>query len=162
VLDRRVHRSIHALAALASKSVEERRDLPENGSDAGDRLARWIALYERAWRSRGTDMLAELFAEDATYLPAPFDDVLAGRSRIARFWEAERDGPDEAFELSWEPVAVDRDVAVARLEVNYAGPPRRSYRDLWIVRFDRDGRCVAFEEWPFFPQQPRVAPGGRA
>ncbi|MGI8306275.1 hypothetical protein [Saccharopolyspora hattusasensis] len=25
------------------------------------------------------------------------------------------------------------------------------YRDLWIVRFAPDGKCLAFEEWPFWP-----------
>lgn len=27
------------------------------------------------------------------------------------------------------------------------------YRDLWIVRFDEDGRCREFEEWPFWPDK---------
>jgi hypothetical protein len=35
-----------------------------------------------------------------------------------------------------------------------------TYRDLWIVTLDAEGRgCVAFEEWPFFPGQERVATG---
>ena len=135
--------------------------MPDTSSQsaAGRRLADWIARYERAWRSPGTDLLADVFAENATYSPAPFDDALAGLAHISRFWEAEREGPDERFELSWEPVALDGGVAVARVEVAYAGPPVRLYRDLWIVSFDADGRCAAFEEWPFFPQQPRAAPG---
>jgi hypothetical protein len=28
------------------------------------------------------------------------------------------------------------------------------WRDLWVLRFDADGRCTAFEEWPFVPDQP--------
>ena len=27
------------------------------------------------------------------------------------------------------------------------------WRDLWVIRFDDDGRCVAFEGWPFAPRQ---------
>jgi hypothetical protein len=56
-------------------------------------------------------------------------------------------------------VAVDGDVAVARVHVRYEDPAPHEYRDLWIIRFAPDGRCQAFEEWPFWPGQPRTAPG---
>jgi SnoaL-like domain len=119
-------------------------------------LRRWIEAYERAWRTPGTAPLAELFADEATYTPGPYDPVLAGRERIAAFWDAEREGADEAFTLSWEPVAIDGSTGVARVEVRY-GPPRpREYRDLWIVTLDADRRATAFEEWPFHPGQPLV------
>ena len=32
----------------------------------------WVARYERAWRSPGTDALDELFTETASYLPSPW------------------------------------------------------------------------------------------
>jgi len=121
-------------------------------------LTSWIERYEHAWRAPGTGALEDLFTEDASYSPAPFEESLRGRAAIAVFWEASREGPDEAFELSWQPVALEGSVGVARVEVSYAGPPRRMYRDIWIVDLDHDGRCVAFEEWPFFPGRPRVAP----
>jgi SnoaL-like domain len=120
-------------------------------------LARWIDLYERAWRAPGTALLDELFAEAATYRPAPFEEPVRGRAAIATLWEAERDGPDEVFELRWQPVAIQGDVGVARVEVRYAGPPAAVYRDVWIVTLDHEGRCAAFEEWPFFPGQPLSA-----
>jgi hypothetical protein len=121
-------------------------------------LAGWIAAYERAWRTPGTGLVGELFAPDATYSPQPFAEPLRGLAAIAEFWEAERDGPDEEFVLRWEPVAVDGEVGVARIEVHYGEPVARTYRDLWVVRLDAAGRCTAFEEWPFFPGRPRVAP----
>ena len=37
------------------------------------------------------------------------------------------------------------------MEVEYGEPINRSYRDIWIVTLDGDGRCTAFEEWPFWP-----------
>lgn len=55
------------------------------------------------------------------------------------------------------PLAVEGDTGVARLEVVYDDPPSARYRDLWILTLATDGRCTAFEEWPFFPDQPRVA-----
>ena len=125
-----------------------------------DRLAigRWIDAYERAWRAPGTDALADLFTDDATYVSAPFEEPLSGLRAIAAFWDAEREGPGEAFTLRSEIVAVEGDTGVARIDVVYDGPPARRYRDLWIVVLDRDGRCRWFEEWPFFPGQPRAAP----
>ena len=110
----------------------------------------WIELYERAWRSPGTVLLAELFAPGATYSMAPFKEPHRGLAAIERLWEAERAGPEEEFTLATEIVAVEGDTGVARAEVHYAEPPQH-YRDLWIVRFDSDGRCLAFEEWPFSP-----------
>lgn len=122
-------------------------------------LARWIDAYERAWRTPGTALLAELFASGSTYLTAPFTAPVHGREAIASFWEAERASAEEVFALEWQPVAVEGDVGVARVEVRYGDPPARVYRDLWIVTLDADGRCSAFEEWPFFPGQERVAGG---
>jgi hypothetical protein len=120
-------------------------------------LARWIDSYERAWRTPGTEALEALFTSDARYVSAPFDPPLQGLAEISTFWEKERVSADEAFALSWERVAVEGDVGVARVEVRYGEPAPRVYRDLWIVTLAADGRCRAFEEWPFFPGQPHTA-----
>jgi len=115
------------------------------------RVADWIAAYERAWRTPGTEPLGALFTTDATYLQGPYREPVAGLPAIARMWEAERDGPTEVFRMTSEIVAVDGDTAVARIEVWYGDPVANEYRDLWIMRFAADGRCRAFEEWPFAP-----------
>jgi hypothetical protein len=118
----------------------------------------WIGAYERAWRTAGTDSLGELFTEEATYRMSPYEEPAVGLEAIGALWERERVGSEEGFELSYEVVAVDGDTAVARIGVDYADGAE--YRDLWIVRFDADGRCSAFEEWPFWPGQPISAQGG--
>jgi uncharacterized protein (TIGR02246 family) len=117
----------------------------------------WIERYERAWRTAGTDAVAELFTDDATYRMEPLEPPVRGLAGIRALWEAERDGADEAFTMHSEIVAVDGDTAVVRVGVRYAEPPRE-YRDLWILRFDQRGWCTAFEEWPFAPKEA----GGRA
>ena len=122
-----------------------------------NRFADWIAAYETAWRTAGTAPLGRLFTEDATYRPAPFDEPIAGVGAIARFWEGERDGPEEVFTLTSEIVAAEGDTAVARLEIVYGEPLQRTYRDLWIITLSSDGRCRHFEEWPFHPGQARTA-----
>lgn len=115
------------------------------------RLQDWVTAYERAWRTHGTESLDALFSVDATYRTAPYETPFRGLEAIGKLWEAEREGPDEIFSLATEIVAVEDDTGVVRAEAHYAGPPASEYRDLWIVRFDASGRCVAFEEWPFSP-----------
>jgi ketosteroid isomerase-like protein len=114
----------------------------------------WVARYERAWRAAGTEPLGELFTEDATYRMSPYEEPFVGLARIAEMWDAEREGPDEAFGMTSEIVAVDGDTAVVRVEVSYGDPVDREYRDLWVIRFADDGRALAFEEWPYWPGQP--------
>jgi uncharacterized protein (TIGR02246 family) len=123
-------------------------------------LERWIEAYQRAWRTAGTDSLAELFAPDATYLTAPYHEPHRGLQAIATLWEAEREGPDEAFTMKSEIVAVEGDTGVARIEVAYGDPIDQEWRDIWIVRLDEHGRAVAFEEWPFAPEDDAGPPEG--
>ena len=117
-----------------------------------DAVTRWLAAYEAAWRTAGTEPLRALFTDDASYRMSPYEEPVVGLPAIAELWEAERDGPDEPFTLQHEIVAVDGDTAVVRVEVRY-DQPSGEFRDLWLIRFGADGRCVAFEEWPYAPGQ---------
>ena len=114
-------------------------------------VSAWVDGYERAWRTPGTDELSRLFASEATYRTAPFEHPFVGLPAIAEMWERGREGPDEHFTMNTEVLAVDGDTAVVRVEVFYGEPHVQHYRDLWVIRFDSDGRCVHFEEWPFWP-----------
>ena len=115
-------------------------------------VQRWIDAYESAWRTTGIGPLRALFVDDVSYTPSPWSAAIHGLDALSRFWENEREGADEQFELSSEIVAVDSPTAVVRVEVEYGDSER--WRDLWIMTFDADGRCRAFEEWPFTPGQP--------
>ncbi len=120
-------------------------------------IEKWVEGYERAWRAAGTESLRELFTGDATYRMSPYEEPATGIAAIAGLWEREREGPDEPFEMRHTIVAAEGDTAVIRVEVQYGGPERLQYRDLWVVRFAADGRCLEFEEWPFWPGQQIVA-----
>jgi ketosteroid isomerase-like protein len=113
----------------------------------------WVSAYVRAWRTAGTDHLEAIFTPDVSYLVSPWRPPIEGLAAVAEFWDAGRDGPDEGFTFTCEVVAVDGDTAVVRAEVEYTGPDTNRWRDLWILRFAADGRCRAFEEWPFAPSQ---------
>jgi hypothetical protein len=125
-------------------------------------LTQWLDAYERAWRTPGTDVLAKLFTEDATYSTAPYEQPHRGLEAIGKMWVAERLGPDEEFEMSSEIVAVEGDTGVVRIEVRYHAPKNKEYRDLWIVRLSDTGLCSHFEEWPFWPSNQQGAPAAGA
>lgn len=117
-------------------------------------VERWVDAYERAWRTAGTGSLSEVFTPDISYLPSPWAEPVEGLEAVGEFWEAERDGPDEEFVMASEVVAVEGSCAVVRVSVDYTGRLSSRWRDLWVLVFADDGRCTAFEEWPFAPDQP--------
>jgi uncharacterized protein (TIGR02246 family) len=116
-------------------------------------VRRWVDAYERAWREAGTAGLAGLFTDDATYRASPWQPPVEGLAAIGEFWEAEREGPDEEFAMVSDVLAVEGDTAVVAVHVEYGGSDPQQWRDMWVMRFGRDGRCRAFEEWPFAPEQ---------
>jgi uncharacterized protein (TIGR02246 family) len=122
-----------------------------------DEVDAWIARYELAWRSPGTENLLQLFTEDAVYLQSPYGDPVVGLEEIAAMWDRERAGPHEVFDMKSEVFAMDGDRAVARVEVRYGPPVQRDYRDIWLMRFE-GSRCAHFEEWAFWPDKPYAAP----
>jgi ketosteroid isomerase-like protein len=117
----------------------------------------WVTGYERAWRTSGTEGLLSLFTTGASYLHSPYSEPVVGIDAIQEMWEGDRDGPDEAFTITMDIVAVEGPTAVVRAEVRYGEPVRQEYRDLWVLRIDDDGRCDWFEEWPYWPGRPYSA-----
>jgi ketosteroid isomerase-like protein len=120
-------------------------------------VRRWLAGYEAAWRAPGTEGLAAIFSDDASYCHSPYEEPVVGLDAIRRMWDRDREGPDEIFTLAADIVAVDGSTAVVRAEVRYGDPVRQEYRDLWVMRLDEDGRCSWFEEWPYWPGRPYSA-----
>jgi ketosteroid isomerase-like protein len=134
-------------------------------------LSEWLTEYERAWRTPGTEALADLFAENAIYSTAPYVSPHRGLAAIARMWEAERADAAEDFSMTSEILAVEGDTGVVRVEVQYrkaaekeerSNRQEREYRDLWIVRLNDGGLCFDFEEWPFWPADQHGAPAAGA
>ncbi|HET7690581.1 MAG TPA: nuclear transport factor 2 family protein [Nocardioidaceae bacterium] len=116
-----------------------------------ERVEQWVAEYERLWRSQDPDNLGSLFTDDATYRTSPWAQPISGLPALQTFW-AEGSEPGEEFTMSSSVVAVDGSTAVVRVAVEYQNPTE-PWRDLWVLEFAEDGRCSAFEEWPFAPQQ---------
>lgn len=120
-----------------------------------DAVMTWVDEYEQAWRASDARAVERLFTEDATYLRSPYDDEpLHGHEAIRGFWTVDEGA---TFTVAAEPVAVEGDSAVVRLEVRYTGSEDQECRDLWLLRFAADGRVAHFEEWAYWPGKPYSA-----
>jgi ketosteroid isomerase-like protein len=112
----------------------------------------WLDRYVDAWRSYDASAIGALFGEDAVYRYHPWDgpeSEVVGRDAIIASWLGDRDDPGSwsADYRSWL-VAGDRAVAVG--VSRYLGADRasveREYHNVFLCRFDADGRCAEFTE----------------
>ena len=114
-----------------------------------EQLQAWLAAYVDAWRSYDSAAIEQLFGDDATYAYHPYDEPLRGRDAIVAEWLGDRDEPG-SWEAHYRPLMIDGDRAVATGETRYA--EGRVFSNLFVLRFDSDGRCSEFVEW--FMEQP--------
>ena len=130
---------------------------------------RWLDAYVEAWKTYDRAVIADLFSADAVYRYHPYDDgdhVVRGRDAIVRDWiepEGDSSGRDEpgSYDAQYEAYAVDGDRAVAVGRSTYWKDETRSslesvYDNVFLLRFDDDGRCTDFTE--LFMKRPVPAP----
>ncbi len=121
-------------------------------------VAAWLAAYVDAWKSYDREAIGALFSDDVKYRYHPYDEPVVGRQAVVEAWlgEGEYEGVEErdekgTYDASYEPVAVDGDVAVATGSSTYTrgpgGPIDVIYDNCFVMRFDDDGRCREFTEW---------------
>lgn len=105
----------------------------------------WLDRYVAAWRSYRAEDIAALFSEDVVYSYKPFSEPVRGRDAVVRDWLENQDEPD-SWDAEYRAVAVDGDTAVSVGESRYpkAG---RTFSNVFICRFDGEGRCREFSEW---------------
>jgi hypothetical protein len=118
-----------------------------------DQVMAWVDGYLKAWRAQDPHLVEGLFTEDAAYRTSPYEESKVGLEAIKEFWLSDA---GQTFTVRADPVAVDGQSAVVRLEVGYQSPPQE-YRDLWVLRFADDGRVSDFEEWAYWPGKPYTA-----
>ena len=119
-----------------------------------DDVQRWLDAYVEAWRTYDRRQIGDLFADDVSYAYQPYREPTRGRDALVAEWLEEPDDP-ASWEASYEPYAVDGDRAVAVGVSRYleGGKLARLYYNVWLLRFDRDGRCSEFVEyWREHPQ----------
>ena len=119
-------------------------------------VATWLKAYMQAWQTYSPEAIGDLFTDDATYSFHPYDKPVTGRQAIVDAWLKDRDAPG-AFEADYAPIAVDGDVAVINGRSRYFKDSSRrdltkEWDNLFVVEFDRDGRCRSFREWYVAPR----------
>jgi uncharacterized protein (TIGR02246 family) len=111
----------------------------------------WLDAYVRAWQSYDEAEIADLWAEDATWI-YPFGVRAQGRAAITAEWMAERHlSQRSAYDAHYEPIAIDGDLAVTHGRTRFydaaSGATLTEYDNVWVLRFGPDGRCSEFHEW---------------
>jgi ketosteroid isomerase-like protein len=113
-----------------------------------DQFADWLSRYIGSWRSGDAEAIGDLFSADASYSFRGGHTVVLGRAAIVKAW-LDEDEPG-SWEAHYEPLAIDDQVHVAigwTKYVDEAGMPRDEYSNIFVCRFDDDGRCAEFSEW---------------
>jgi hypothetical protein len=109
----------------------------------------WLDRYVEAWRTYDEEAIAGLFSEDAEYRYHPWDEPVRGRAAIVADWLSDRDEPG-SWTAEYRPWAIDDDRAVAvgvsRYRATDRTPYEREYHNVFLCRFDADGRCKEFTE----------------
>jgi hypothetical protein len=111
-----------------------------------DDFARWLDAYVDAWRTYDPAAIGALFSEGARYRYNPWDDPLVGRAAIVKDW---MDNPDEpgTWTAEYRPWIVDGLDAVATGVSRYDDSDgKREYHNVFLCRFDDEGRCREFTE----------------
>jgi hypothetical protein len=102
-----------------------------------------------AWRSYDPAAIGDLFSERASYSYRAGTRVVEGRAAIVASWLSDRDEPG-SWDAHYEPLAIDREVHVAIGSSRYfdaAGGVRDEYSNIFVCRFEAEGRCSSFSEW---------------
>ena len=123
-----------------------------------DDVQRWLDAYVDAWRTYDREAIGALFAEDARYAYQPYREPVVGRDAIVADW---LDDPDAAGIMGgairavcrrWRPRRGRRREPLPRDD----GSLRTIFYNVWLLRFDGDGRCAEFVEyWRELPEELR-------
>jgi hypothetical protein len=109
----------------------------------------WLDRYIDAWRLDDPVAIGDLFSADVRYAFDPFSEAVVGRPAVVAAW---LDDPDEpgSWQADYEVLAVDGDVHVAHGRSRYLTDDRREvereFANVFICRFDAEGRCSEFTE----------------
>ena len=80
----------------------------------------------------------------------PFDEAVVGRNAVIEAWLDDPDDPD-SWQADYDVLAIDGDVFVAHGRTRYLTDDKRSvereFANVFVCRFDEDGRCREFTEY---------------
>ena len=125
-----------------------------------DQVRGWLDRYVALWRTPDADAIGDLFTEDIFYRHGAYARPILGRAALVEHWLADPD-PDGSWEVDWRVEFVGDGVAAASGTTIYLALARPGYEgeysNVFLLRFDADGRCADFREWWMPRPQPRPA-----
>ena len=120
----------------------------------------WLARYVDAWRLNDPTAIGDLFSLDVRYAFDPFSEAVVGRAAVVASWLTDPDAPG-SWEADYEVLAIDGDACVAHGRTRYLTDDRaavdREFANVFVTRFDDEGRCREFTEW-YMRKRPDVLP----
>jgi hypothetical protein len=141
-----------------SERRDHRPDLPDwHGNRATSVPTRelvqaWLDAYVDAWISYDEGEIADLWSQDAIWY-RPFEIRARGRGEITAEWLAERNlFADENYDARYSPISIGGDgLVVTHGRTRYFDPATGDvivdFDNVWVLRFDEQGRCSEFHEW---------------
>ena len=125
-----------------------------------DDFRSWLGRYVDAWRLNDAVAIGDLFSADVRYAYDPFEEAVVGRAAIVASWLTDPDDPG-SWEADYEVLAVDGDTFVAHGRTRYLTDDRstvdREFANIFVCRFDAEGRCREFTEW-YMRRRPEAVP----
>jgi ketosteroid isomerase-like protein len=114
-----------------------------------DEFAGWLERYIAAWRSGEADEIGDLFSEDVTYSQTGGQTVIVGREAVVEDWLEAAYEPDLSWEAAYEPLAIEDQTYVGVGSTRYVREDgvREDFSNIFVCRFDDDGRCCELREW---------------
>jgi hypothetical protein len=114
-------------------------------------IVNWLTAYVQAWESGSPEVIGDLFTDDASYSFHPYDEPVVGRQAIVDSWLKDPDEPG-TFEATYQPIAIDGDVAVVNGRSRYFKDSSRreltkEWDNIFVIVLDKVGRCSSFREW---------------
>ena len=114
-----------------------------------DGFADWLDRYIAAWRTNEPSDIGDLFSEDVTYSQDGGQTVIVGREAVVKDWLESAYAPDDAWEAAYEPLAIEDQICVGVGSTRYLRQDgvREDFSNIFVCRFDDDGRCCELREW---------------
>ena len=120
----------------------------------------WLNRYIDAWRLLDPVAIGDLFSPDVRYAYDPFEEAVVGRKAVVDSWLTDPDEPG-SWEADYEVLAIDGDAHVAHGRTRYLTDDRsgidREFANVFVCRFDAEGRCREFTEW-YMRRRPEALP----
>ena len=114
----------------------------------------WLDRYIAAWRSNDARQIGALFSDDVVYSYRPYTEPVRGRDAVVADWLRDPDPPG-SWEAEYRAVAVEGDTGVSVGESRYPGRDGKRYSNVFVVRFDDEGRAREFSEWWVEKRKPK-------